>query len=234
MRNNWFVNFLPEIVLNIKNSNWNYQFDHFSTIDQSRAKNFRQRENEKFYPQHGYFFASCLDDSRTIACPAAFYASAKLTPRSSILETRLYPPPRNVPLARLQFHARHFWPPTLTLSPIPFPISFFHFCFPHPLRRHNSATIVRIQSNFQLETRIFADRRPKVYRSHWSRCFLLIESSYVTCARVHGLIKPRVHSACIWQTFQLGLDFWRPEQVENRRLFVRERSCFRSMTRRWF
>lgn len=132
MRNNWFVNFLPEIVLNIKNSNWNYQFDHFSTTDQSRAKNFRQRENEKFYPQHGYFLASCLDDSRTIACPAAFYASAKLTPRSSILETRLYPPPRNVPLARLQFHARHFRPPTLTLSPIPFPISFFHFCFPAP------------------------------------------------------------------------------------------------------
>lgn len=190
MRNNWFVNFLPEIVLNIKNSNWNYQFD------QSRAKNFRQRENEKFYLQHGYFLASCRDDSRTIACPAAFMhrRNSHLDPRSSksayIHETS---PSRDCNSTPDTFGPR-LWlsPPSLSQF-----LSSISVSQPHPLRRHNSATIVRIQSNFQLETRIFADRRPKVYRSHWSRCFLLIESSYVTCARVHGLIKPRVHSACI-------------------------------------
>lgn len=157
------------------------------------------------------------------AQPPSFYASAKPTP--SILETRLYPPPRNVPslplLARFQFYARHFWSPTLT----PFPISFFHFPLPHPLWRHNSATIVRIQSNFQLETRIFADgRRPKVYRSHSSRCFLLIESSYVTCARgCTRLIKPRVNSARFWQTFQRG--FWIFEDWKiGRYITIQERS----------
>ena len=117
--------------------------------------------------------------------------------------------------ARFQFYARHFWSPTLT----PFPISFFHFPLPHPLWRHNSATIVRIQSNFQLETRIFADgRRPKVYRSHSSRCFLLIETSYVTCARgCTRLIKPRVNSCSLLANFSTGfLNFWR---LENRSLY---------------
>lgn len=229
--NNWFVNSLPEIVLNIKNSNWNYQFDHFSTTVARKTSDSVKTRNSIRNTDIFSRPASMTAAQSPAQPPFMHRRNSHLDPRSSkpaYIRLHETSPSRDCNSTPDTFGPR-LWlsPPSLSQF-----LSSISVSQPHPLRRHNSATIVRIQSNFQLETRIFADRRPKVYRSHWSRCFLLIESSYVTCARVHGLIKPRVHSACIWQTFQL--DFWRPEQVENRRLFVRERSCFRSMTRRWF
>lgn len=164
---------------------------HFNHRSKSREK-LETAWKREILP--GYFLR---DDSRTIGCPAAFYASAKPTPRSP-RNPLINPPPRNVRKIAIPPDTFALFLASLARTSVfpllPFPNFFLPFSLPRnvsppPIAAAQFGT--HCQDPIELPTRIFADRSPKVYRSHWSRCFLLIETSYVTCARVHGLIKPR-------------------------------------------